>query len=98
MTGERRSPESLGAGGLGWTWEWGCIWGKTECENGNRLKLCEAFIPVILPIPNHCKADSVFFLQVGKLRLRETPWLARVTQPDVESRSETSLFFLYPVG
>lgn len=40
----------------------------------------------------------MFFLQVGKLRLRETLWLAKVTQTDVESRSETSLFFLYPVG
>lgn len=45
---------------------------------------------------NNCKVDIMFFLQVGKLRLREIQWLAKVAQTDVKSRSETSLFFFYP--
>lgn len=59
---------------------------------GGCLELCEAFVSVILQLSNSCKADSVFFLQGGKLRRREIQWLAKATQPDVESRAETSGF------
>ena len=38
----------------------------------------------------------MFFVQVGKLRLREIQWLAKVTWPDIEPRSGTSLLFLDP--
>lgn len=49
------------------------------------LELCEAFVSMVLHLFNNCKAGIICFLQMGKLRLVEVQWLAKLTQPDIFS-------------